>query len=499
MLKASRESRAALQRVLHLGQASGKPGEIYYPLQLKRTEKPVPGDHEVLVQLKAAALNHRDLFVRQHQYPAISLDHPMLSDGTAQDYVCVHKDEVVPAPKHLSATEGAALPLVGLTAWRALVTKAAIQPGQNVLITGIGGGVALSALQFGVAMGANVFVTSGSQEKLLRARDLGARGGAIYKLEKWEADIRRQLPSSRPFIDAVIDGAGGDIVVKAVKLLKPGGVIVQYGMTVSPKMNWTMPAVLLNAELKGTTMGSRQEFRDMVAFVDREGIRPVISRVVQGLSNLKDIDGLFDDMKSGRQMGALRFIHIQSSYRRSQQVRAVLCFITLSAARVPISTPKSSRSRFLETSSLYLYILSSHISRLLINKTFIFTTVASILILGLTYTDASQIILRVITSNQRVTPAIARTGSPQAIWNAAKTMYSHLDEDKFTIAMLTYRRPKELNYTLSVLLKEKVPSLHEIVVIWGDADDLPPANFTSKHGVPVRFRRGLQDSLNEKF
>ncbi|EWG35815.1 alcohol dehydrogenase [Fusarium verticillioides 7600] len=359
MLKASKESRAALQRVLHLGQASGKPGEIYYPLQLKRTEKPVPGDHEVLVQLKAAALNHRDLFVRQHQYPAISLDHPMLSDGygvitevgrdvsnksqlgenvlltpmrgwisdpagpedpqkwsitgstrlydvgTAQDYVCVHKDEVVPAPKHLSATEGAALPLVGLTAWRALVTKAAVQPGQNVLITGIGGGVALSALQFGVAMGANVFVTSGSQEKLLRARDLGALGGAIYKLETWEADIRRQLPPSRPFIDAVIDGAGGDIVVKAVKLLKPGGVIVQYGMTVSPKMNWPMPAVLLNAELKGTTMGFRKEFRDMVAFVDREGIRPVISRVVQGLSNLKDIDGIFDDMKAGRQMGKL--------------------------------------------------------------------------------------------------------------------------------------------------------------------------------------------------
>ncbi|KAG5778702.1 hypothetical protein H9Q73_007647 [Fusarium xylarioides] len=164
--------------------------------------------------------------------------------GTVQDYVCVHQDEVIPAPKHLSATEGAALPL------------------------------------FGVAMGANVFVTSSSHDKLDKSRDLGAQGGAIYKSERWEADIRHQLPSSRPFIDAVIDGAGGDIVTKAVKLLKPGGVIVQYGMTVSPKMNWAMPAVLLNAELKGTTMGSRQEFQDMVAFVDRKGLRPVISRVV---------------------------------------------------------------------------------------------------------------------------------------------------------------------------------------------------------------------------
>lgn len=225
--------------------------------------------------------------------------------GTAQDYVCVHWEEVVPAPKHLSAVEGAALPLVGLTAWRALTTKARVQSGENILITGIGGGVALSALQLGVAMGANIYVTSGSQEKLDRARDLGAQGGAVYKAEKWESDIRQQLPSSRPFIDAIIDGAGGDVVSKAVKLLKPGGVIVQYGMTVSPKMNWTMAAVLLNAELKGTTMGSRQEFGDMVKFVEDKGICPVLSRTVSGLGSLREIDDLFEDMEAGRQMGKL--------------------------------------------------------------------------------------------------------------------------------------------------------------------------------------------------
>ncbi|KAL6918480.1 hypothetical protein FSST1_009975 [Fusarium sambucinum] len=359
MFKASKVLRAAMPRVLHLGKATGKPGEVYYPLQLKEIEKPTPARNEVLVQLKAAALNHRDLYVRHHQYPALSLDHPMLSDGygvitelgkgvsdtsllgknvlltpmrgwvsdpagpedpkkwsitgstrlydvgTAQDFISVYQDEIVLAPRHLSAVEGAALPLVGLTAWRALTTKAGIQSGQNILITGIGGGVAITALQFGVAMGANVFVTSGSQEKLDRAKSLGAQGGTSYKADSWEAEIRQQLPSTRPYIDAIIDGAGGDIISKAVKLLKPGGVIVQYGMTVSPKMNWTMPAVLLNAELKGTTMGSRQEFRDMVDFVDRKGIRPVISRTVQGLGNLKDIDELFEDMRAGRQMGKL--------------------------------------------------------------------------------------------------------------------------------------------------------------------------------------------------
>lgn len=95
------------------------------------------------------------------------------------------------------------------------------------------------------------------------------------------------------------------MVSKGVRLLKPGGVIVQYGMTVSPKMEWNMSAVLLNAELKGTTMGSRKEFQDMVKFVDEKGIQPVISRTVKGLSNLEAIDGLFEEMEAGRQMGKL--------------------------------------------------------------------------------------------------------------------------------------------------------------------------------------------------
>lgn len=81
--------------------------------------------------------------------------------------------------------------------------------------------------------------------------------------------------------------------------------MVQYGMTVSPKMEWAMPAVLSNLELRGTTMGSRKEFKDMVAFVNERKIRPVVSRVVKGLGNIKDIDSLFDDMKKGTQFGKL--------------------------------------------------------------------------------------------------------------------------------------------------------------------------------------------------
>jgi NADPH:quinone reductase-like Zn-dependent oxidoreductase len=227
--------------------------------------------------------------------------------GAGQELLCVEESEVVPSPEHLTAVEGAALPLVGLTGWRALVTKSAgnAEAGRNVLITGIGGGVALQTLQFAVAMGCNVYVTSGDVDKIERAQAMGAKGGVVYKTAGWEKELAGQLPRDRPFLDAVIDGAGGEVVGKTVKLLKAGGVIAQYGMTVGPKMDWLMQAVLKNVELKGTTMGSKKEFREMVEFVREHKIRPVVSRTVKGIDNLEGIDGLFEDMKAGRQFGKL--------------------------------------------------------------------------------------------------------------------------------------------------------------------------------------------------
>jgi D-arabinose 1-dehydrogenase-like Zn-dependent alcohol dehydrogenase len=81
--------------------------------------------------------------------------------------------------------------------------------------------------------------------------------------------------------------------------------VVQYGMTVGPKMDWSMSAVLRNLELRGSTMGSRKEFKDMIAFVSDKKIKPIVSRVVQGLDNIKEINTLFDDMKNGSQFGKL--------------------------------------------------------------------------------------------------------------------------------------------------------------------------------------------------
>lgn len=90
-----------------------------------------------------------------------------------------------------------------------------------------------------------------------------------------------------------------------IHLQQAGGIISVYGMTVSPKMPFITPAFLKNIEVKGSTMGSRKEFREMVNFVNEHKIKPIISRVVQGIDNIKAIDGLFDDMKNGIQFGKL--------------------------------------------------------------------------------------------------------------------------------------------------------------------------------------------------
>ncbi|KAI0013151.1 NAD(P)-binding protein [Xylariaceae sp. FL0662B] len=346
-----------MPRALTIKKVEGKPGQVYYPLQLNDVPRPVPRPGEVLVRLHAAALNHRDFFIRQHLYPGLSFENPLLADGTgtivgpqsspllgrrvlltpcrgwaaapegpedpgrfsviggaalypvgmAQDYVCVSSDEVELCPAHLTTAEAAALPLVGLTAWRALVSKSGnAVAGRNILVTGIGGGVALAALQLGVALGCRVYVTSGDPGKIARARaELGAAGGVSYRDPAWEKALAAQLPPERPYLDAVVDGAGGDVVGRTVRLLKAGGVIASYGMTLGPRMDWLMSAVMKNIELRGSTMGSRAEFRDMVEFVRRKQIRPVVSRVVRGLDNLEAIDGLFEDMRAGRQFGKL--------------------------------------------------------------------------------------------------------------------------------------------------------------------------------------------------
>lgn len=172
-----------------------------------------------------------------------------LKNGCCQEYIAVSSAEIEPCPSHLSDHEAAAIPLAALTAWRATVFKAGVREGQNILVTGIGGGVALFCMQFGLAHGARVFVSSGSDNKIVKAKSLGATDGINYKKPRWEKDLKALLPPTRPYLDAIIDGAGGDIVTRSLELLKPGGIISSYGMTLGPRLTFTMPAVMKNVEV----------------------------------------------------------------------------------------------------------------------------------------------------------------------------------------------------------------------------------------------------------
>lgn len=348
-------------KAITVKEVEGKPGQVYYPLELREIEQSSfsPGENDVVLKMHSAALNHRDVFIRQKLYPGVAFDVPLLADGcgsvvqtgsnvkkftkgkrvmlnpgqgwdsdpiapekqvytvlggtslielgTLQELVKVSADEVAEVPDHLSDSEAAALPLAGLTAWRALVTKSGnASEGKNILIPGIGGGVAIFLLQFAVALGCNVYVTSSSDEKLSRAKELGAKGGVNYKQDKWEDELGKLLPADRRFLDAVIDGSGDDIVKRATKILKHGGVVVSYGMTVKPQTTFPMSAVMKNIDIRGTTMGSRKEFLDMVEFVGEQKIRPVVHRVAQGgIEDVSGIDGLFDEMRHGKQFGKL--------------------------------------------------------------------------------------------------------------------------------------------------------------------------------------------------
>lgn len=286
-------------------------------------ETPQPAAGQVRVALRAAALNHRELWITRGMYPGMQLPTTMGADGagvvdavgegvdaalvgkevvlypaanwgsnpdypgdafgclgmpypgTIAEYICVAADSVVPKPAHLDMAAAAAVPLAGLTAWRALTTKARLKAGDNVLVTGIGGGVATWALTFARAMGANVFVTSSSQEKIDWAVQMGASGGVNYKEEKWG----KPLAAMSGGIDVVIDGAPSNSVSQYGRTLKMGARVVIYGSTGG--MSFEMAATdlfLRHATLFGSAMGSLEDFRSMMAFVGEKHLQPAIDK-----------------------------------------------------------------------------------------------------------------------------------------------------------------------------------------------------------------------------
>jgi zinc-binding alcohol dehydrogenase/oxidoreductase len=316
-------------------------------LRLEQRPDPTPGAGEAVVRLRAAALNRRDVWIRKGQYAGIKVPIVLGSDGAGEvvdvgagvdpswkgrevvidpsmnwgsddraqdssfnilglpvdgtyaDMVRVPAANLHPKPAHLSWEEAAAVPLASVTAYRALVTRARVLAQDTVLITGIGGGVATTALVIARQLGANVYVTSGHDSKIESAKRLGAMGGVNHRKDDWAKSLVAEI-GSRP--DVVIDGAGGETFNKALDALKPGGRLVTYGATLGAAQNVDIRRIFWKQlNVLGSTMGARSDFAAMLKLYESAGLRPVIDKVFP----LEQASDAHIRMEAGDQFGKI--------------------------------------------------------------------------------------------------------------------------------------------------------------------------------------------------
>jgi NADPH:quinone reductase-like Zn-dependent oxidoreductase len=199
-------------------------------------------------------------------------------NGTYAELVRVPASAVVPKPPALSWEEAAAIPLAGLTAYRAVVTRARVARGETVLITGIGGGVSTFVLMFARRLGARTLVLSGSDEKLARAAALGADGGFNYRATDWVKQVRAAAGGVGP--DVVIDSVGGDFFNEVLEVARPGARIAVYGSTLGAVPSMVLRRIFWKQiDVRGSTMGTPAEFAAMVGIFAGGTAKPVIDGV----------------------------------------------------------------------------------------------------------------------------------------------------------------------------------------------------------------------------
>ena len=294
-------------------------------LEIQDVDTPRPRSGEVRIQLQASALNRRDYWITLGKYPDMQLPciagsdgagiidevghdvdpdligqevvlYPardwgdsessygpdfrvlgMPDQGTFAEYICVPATDIYPKPKHLSWEQAAAVPLAGLTAWRSVVTQAEVNSGDKVLITGAGSGVSTFAILWCLNLGADVYVTSSSQEKIDNAKRLGVTKGENYK----DPECYKNLKKDSGGFNAVIDSAGGDALNSILDTLLPAGRYVFFGATLgNASKGLSMGKLFFNhTRIQGTTMGSNAEFEAMLNFLCAKKITPVVDSV----------------------------------------------------------------------------------------------------------------------------------------------------------------------------------------------------------------------------
>lgn len=219
-------------------------------------------------------------------------------DGTFAEAIQVPATQVFPKPAHLGWAEAAALGVNHLTAWRMMFSKARLQPWETVLVFGIGGGVSLAGLQLAKAIGARAIVTSRDAAKLERARALGADHGINGKTQ----DVAREvlaLTGGRG-VDVVFENVGEAVWPSAMKSLVRGGRLVTCGATSGDQPAADLRRIFIRQlQILGSTLGTLGEFRDLLGFVERTGLRPVIDSEYP----LDQVHAALDRLASGAQFG----------------------------------------------------------------------------------------------------------------------------------------------------------------------------------------------------
>lgn len=292
-------------------------------LHLEEIAAPKAGPGEVSVRVERAAFNRRDVFITQNLYPGIVLPRTlgsdgagmvaelgagvsnvaigapvvinpelgwkshetipnpsvilgMPSDGTFAQYVVVPAANVHPKPQALSYDEAAAIPLAGLTAYRAAFTRGRITKDDVVLIPGVGSGVQTFVLLYAVHVGARTVVTSGSDDKLARARALGADETINYKTDSdWHKTVRRTTGGGPTL---TVDSTGGETFAKCLDIARPGGRVVVYGGTRGDAKIKPFSIFWKHLDILGTSMGSPEDFAAMLALFSA-GLKPAVDRI----------------------------------------------------------------------------------------------------------------------------------------------------------------------------------------------------------------------------
>ena len=304
-------------------------------LEIVDVPRPTAGPGEVLVQVKAAGMNHLDTWVRRG-LPGRTLPLPMVlgadaagvvaglgdgvqglavgdrvfvapgiscgrclecfsgnealcrhygilgehRDGTQAEFVALPASNVMPLPDALSFEEGAAFPLVFLTAWHMLVDRAAIRTGEQVLIHAGGSGIGTAAIQIARLHGARVITTVGSDDKVKKARDLGADEVINYRSANFLDEVRR-LTGKRG-VDVVVENVGVDTWERSIRALARGGRLVTCGATSGYEAVTDLRHLFFKGlSLLGSTMGSRAELLRIARYMGERRLRPVIDRVLR--------------------------------------------------------------------------------------------------------------------------------------------------------------------------------------------------------------------------